>query len=262
VIASRRDILTAGALMAAAFSPQALAAEVGSRPDQGGLPPDVGRKFEPDGRVRTFSGNTIICHLGQQGPYFATFDRVLDIYRDIPRHYFARKLALLPPSSYHMTIIGGATDQGREGGAWPELIPKDAPIEKCNEIIAERLKEVRVNHPMPIKMVIDLERATNPVSIPLRPLNDQMARDLAVLRDRLAEAMKLRFKDHDHYQFHMTIAYQIAWFDADEQRAYQDARSQWFLKLVQACPVIELGAPEYCVFQDMFAFERRFFIGS
>ena len=58
-------------------------------------PGDVGRKFEANGRVRPFAGNIIIAHLPQQGPGFAAFDRLLNIYRDLPVCAFARKVTSL-----------------------------------------------------------------------------------------------------------------------------------------------------------------------
>lgn len=77
------------------------------------FPPDVGSKFDADGRVRPFAGNTVVCHLPQQGEHADAFEAMLDIYREAPSHPFMRKVALLPPSSYHMTVMGGANDTPR-----------------------------------------------------------------------------------------------------------------------------------------------------
>src|SRR3546814_10770713 len=49
---------------------------------------------------------------------------LLDIYREAPAHPFVRKITLLPPSSYHMTIFGGANDKPRERKSWPADLPK------------------------------------------------------------------------------------------------------------------------------------------
>src|SRR5690349_15028789 len=90
--------------------------------------PSGGHKFRPDGRVLPFPGSTIICHLPQQGASFEAFDAILDIYRELPDHAFSKKLGVLPPSSYHMTIIGTATDADRR---WPPYVPQQASIEEC-----------------------------------------------------------------------------------------------------------------------------------
>src|SRR3546814_7288625 len=95
------------------------------------FPPDVGSKFYADGRVHPFPGNTVICHVPQQGEHSGCFNALLDIYREAPAHPFVRKITLLPPSSYHMTIFGGANDKPRERKSWPADLPIDMPIERC-----------------------------------------------------------------------------------------------------------------------------------
>ncbi|MGC1302964.1 MAG: DUF1868 domain-containing protein, partial [Caulobacteraceae bacterium] len=251
---SRRDFMLAAGLGLATAGP-ADAAQKGVRPS------DVGRKFQPDGRVRPFAGNTIISHLPQQGAGFAAFDQLLDIYRELPIRAFARKVTALPTSSYHMTIFGGANDQGRDREPWPEGVPIDAPIERCNAILAERLAGVRLGCDLPFRMVVDdcaPPPHVSPITLHLRPADAGEAAKLKQVRDRIADALKMRAPDHDRYRFHITIAYQIEWFTRAEQAEYEAALLRWRDGLTSAGAVFELGAPEYCVFEDMFAFQRRF----
>ena len=224
-------------------------------------PGDVGRKFEVNGRVRPFAGNTIIAHLPQQGRGFAAFDRLLDIYRDLPVCAFARKVTALPTSSYHMTIFGGANDQGRAQQPWPHGVPIDAPIETCNAMLAERLSGVRLGCELPFRMVVDERSEANrvaPITLHLRPADSGEAAKLRQVRDRIAAGLQMRAPDHDRYQFHITIGYQIDWFNTSEQQEYEAAMLRWRSKLMADAVVFELGAPEYCVFDDMFAFRRQF----
>lgn len=226
-----------------------------------GTPRNVGRKFHPDGRVRPFGGNTIIAHLPQQEGGFRTFDSFLDIYREIPGCGFHSKLSLLPTSSYHMTVFSGPTDQDRERSPWPADLPKSAAIEACNHLMAERLKEFRLDCEMPLRMRIDTgypSHKVSPVTIHLQPFDDTEARKLRRLRDRLAQALNIHTADHDDYRFHVTIAYQIAWFTPEEQEAFQRALERWRARLAEAHPAILFGPPEFCIFRDMFAFETRF----
>ena len=223
-------------------------------------PKDVGRKFFADGRVRPFAGNTVICHLPQQGAGYETFDALLDIYRGMPAHAFNRKIALLPPSSYHMTIFGGANDQGRTPGAWPSDIPLDTPIATCNALLAERLKGFRLECDLPLRMRVDDSDPPihpEPMLIDLVPVDAAEERKLRRLRDRLSDTLQIRTSDHDRYGFHITLAYQIAWFTAAEQADYDAAQRRWRRELERKAPVIELRAPEYCTFKDMFAFQSQ-----
>lgn len=252
---ARRTLLAAGL---GAVASGALAQTAPSRPAR---PRDVGRKFMADGRVRGFAGNTIISPVPQQGDGYAVFDRLLDIYRDLPGHAFARKITALPTSSYHMTIFGGADDQARQPGLWPEGVPLDAPMARCNAILAERLKGFRMGAAPPFRMVVDDHNPpdkVSPVTLQLRPVDAQENAKLRQVRDRLADALKIRAPDHDRYQFHITIAYQIDWFTPEEQADYAAALQGWRRALQRQNVVFSFGAPEYCVFEDMFAFQRQF----
>jgi hypothetical protein len=261
---SRRDFMAAAGMtvVAAAGAPPGLAAEPPKPAGKPGTHPhDVGRKFFVGGRVRPFAGNTIIAHLPQQGLGFRTFDSILDIYRDLPACGFGRKVTALPTSSYHMTVFGGANDQQRDRGPWPSDLPHDLPIEVCNRLLAERLAEFRLGCEPVFRMTVDetVPAATaSPITLHLRPLDDGEAAKLRLLRDRLAEALKIRSADHDTYRFHITMAYQIDWFTRSETAEYRAALGKWRAAVKRSAPVIALGAPEYCVFNDMFAFERLF----
>jgi hypothetical protein len=267
---SRRQLLGGAGLAFAAASAMA-PRETAAAPNMSGgrAPPDVGRKFFADGRVRRFAGNTIICHAPQQdGPFqvsgFETFDALLGIYRDLPGHGFSRKLAVLPPSSYHMTIFGGADDQERKPGLWPADVPLDAPMAVCDAALAERLVGFELDCALPIRMRInDAEPPVHPapILIDLIPLDDAEALKLRRLRDRLSNVLKIRQPDHDHYAYHISIAYQIDWFTAEEQADYVAARRRWREQLKRQIPVLNFGPPEYCTLNDMFAFRRRLTLG-
>jgi hypothetical protein len=261
----RRLLGQTGAIFSAACLAQTLplrhvfAAEAVSKK----APPDVGRKFYPNGKVRPFLGNTIICHLPQQDQGFETFDALLDIYRELPDHAFSRKIALLPPSSYHMTIFGGADDQERKPGLWPADVPLDASIEACNDYVANQLKHFSLGTSLPIRMRVNDAQPPvhpDPLLIDLVPVDEAEERKLRKLRDRLADVLKIHTPHHDTYSFHISLAYQIEWFDAAEQADYVAARQRWREQLKRRAPIIEFGAPEYCTLNDMYAFRRRFFL--
>lgn len=225
---------------------------------------DGGRKFMADGRVRGFAGNTLICHLPQQGADSAAFNALLDIYRTASNYPFLANATLLPPSSYHMTIFGGANDQGRgKPGQWPQGVPADLPLEACHRLMAERLKGFRSGLTLPIRMTVDLAAPTpegGAITLPLLPVDAAQSQQLRVLRRRLSEATGIRISDPDTYGFHISLAYWIKPLTPEQAEAFDRAHRQWRATLSKAAPVIALGAPEFCVFKDMFAFERQFYL--
>jgi hypothetical protein len=226
-------------------------------------PPDVFSKFHPDGRPYRFAGNTIVCHLDQQGERSAAFDAFLDIYREVPTLPFARKVGWLPPSSYHTTIFGGANDRPRVKTSWPADLPLDLPMADCNRLLGERLKGLSLDCALPIRLKVDLDQVPDPAKpltlllLPVDAAEDAKLRDL---RNRISRVLAIRSPNHDAYRFHVSLGYPLAWFTDAEASAFQTAWRRWTHAVAAKSPVIELGAPEYCLFDDMFAFHRQFYL--
>jgi hypothetical protein len=259
---SRRDLLQLSAATLAATLAGGVTHEAWA--EQGKLPRDVGRKFYVDGRVKPFHGNTIVCHLPQQGDGAEPFNALLDCYREMPKYGFVRKTTLLPPSSYHMTIFGGANDQDRRLTVWPADVPLDMSMTDCNRVLGERLRNFRLEHSSPpYRMRVDLsEPATSeaPIVIRLLPVDEAEHMRLTRLRDRLAKLLAIRAPGHETYRFHITLAYLIQWLTPAEQAEFRGTLKGWREMLAQRCPIITFGAPEYCLLKDMFAFERQFYL--
>lgn len=231
---------------------------------RGDRPRDVGRKFHADGRVMPFAGNTIVCHLPQQGQGSEAFAALLDVYRDLPRHRFASKMTALPPSSYHMTVIGGANDKDRRWPLWPAGVPLDATMAECNAIVAERLRTVRLGDAAgPYRMQVDMaEPAADelPLTLRLVPADAETRTRLGRARSALGEAMGIAVRQPDRYGFHITLGYTIDWLGAGENAAFRAALAGWTRDVAARAPVIALGAPEYCLLGDMFHFARQFYL--
>lgn len=252
----RRDFLAAGGAAALLAAAPAMAKPTSNERDGT-------RKFFPDGRVHPFAGNTVVCHLDQQGPRSLPFDTMLDIYREMPGKRYAAKLALLPPSSYHMTLFGGATDANRAPGQWPRDVPADASIAECNRIVGERLRAAPVASPAEIRMKVDTSDSGydgNTLRIPLAPRDEAEAEMLRVLRDSWSDVVGVRSPTNDEYQFHITIGYLIRPFSARETSDALADMASWKARMASRSPIIEFGRPEYCTFADMFAFKRQFFL--
>lgn len=255
---SRRALLRAAAGVAVA-GPAARAMAQG-RP---AYPPDVGGKFDPDGRPHPFAGNTIVCHLDQQGERSAAFDALLDLYREAPALPFARKVGWLPPSSYHVTIFGGANDRPRLKTTWPADLPLDLPMAECDRLLGERLRDFKLDCALPIRLKVDLDQVQDParpLTLLLLPVDAAEEAKLRGLRDRLSRRLAIRSPSHDAYRFHVSLGYPIAWFTDAEKAAFATVWRRWAHAVAARSPVIELGAPEYCLFDDMFAFHRQFYL--
>jgi len=68
-----------------------------------GFPIGVPSKFDPEGNVQPFSGNTIIANLSPESELYAS---LLGLHAKLAASPLASTFALLPPESWHMTIFG------------------------------------------------------------------------------------------------------------------------------------------------------------
>jgi hypothetical protein len=229
-----------------------------SNPVFAATPNDALLKFNPDGSRRPFAGNTVICHLPQQ---CRVRDLIAALGDALRTSSFAHKLGLLPSDSYHISILDGVNDQDRAVYGWPADIPIDVPLRECNHIIGERIINFRMHAELPIRVQVDREKTLGPQrvsSLRISPADEGESAKLRDLRDRLAsEVFRFRTKDHDTFGFHISLAYQMSRLTPEEERQHQAILEQHVPGIIAAAPVIELGLPEFCTFDDMYRFEIR-----
>jgi hypothetical protein len=221
-------------------------------------PKDTLLKFNPDGSPRSFAGNTIICHLPQQCRFR---DETAALGDAIRSSSFANKCGILPSSSYHMSVLPGVNDQDRAAYGWPSDIPIDVPISECNRIIGERIANFQMHGDLPIRVAVNRELTLGHQrvsSLRIAPADDKENAKLRNLRNRLAsEVFRFRTKDHDAYVFHVSLAYQLSRLTPEEDREHRAILERHVPVIMATSPLIELGIPEFCTFDDMYRFEIR-----
>ncbi|WYZ44895.1 hypothetical protein EsH8_VIII_000211 [Colletotrichum jinshuiense] len=225
-------------------------------------PAGVPSKFAPSGAVQPFPGNTILIHLAASDPVFASLE---SLGAALASSRFSSSVALLPPSSYHMTVFEGVCDQVRQPGYWPADLPLDTPLQECTSHLEEKLSGLRLRdgdapRPPPYDMAIaGFDPLDVGISLRLEGRAPSVTERLRGLRGRLAAALQIRHPIHDEYGFHISVAYLLRHLDDAEKRELEALLSAFFTGMPKT---LALGAPEFCVFGDMFAFERRFHLGS
>ncbi|KAH3661419.1 hypothetical protein OGAPHI_006826 [Ogataea philodendri] len=225
----------------------------------------MGRKFKADGTVNKFRGNTVLCHLPQQGPGRDLFKRLLDFYKEFPILLFKNKITMLPSSNLHMTMFDCIHEFKRESEGWPKDLPRDPPIEQCNEWMVKTLTETSFDIDLPIRLQVDssyVEQTSHggmdTWKVALLPLNSEEEQKIKQLRVGIATALGIPLPTLASYKFHMTIAYINEEFTPEESAQLKALVD----KFHQEARVVELGAPEVCCFEDMFYMERFGFLGK
>lgn len=221
-------------------------------------PLDVGRKFHANGKVRAFPGSTIICHVASQADLVARLDR---LYERLRTASAAQSYTLLPPSSWHMTLFVGICDQDRRPDRWPTDLALDAPFDDVTEIIGARLRAepfgTRQRFRMRVKRFAPLRDA---IILRLEPVDAAEDAALRHLRDRIADRVGMRLADHDSYEFHITLAYFVG---QPTDAAYTELTTVLDDALTDMRATLapfDVGPGEYCLFNDMFCFQRQFFL--
>ncbi|KAK1984508.1 RNA ligase/cyclic nucleotide phosphodiesterase [Colletotrichum cereale] len=224
-----------------------------SHPYTAGVP----SKFASGGTVQPFPGNTFICHLSPSEPLYASMQALSD---KLAASKFASLVTLLPAPSFHMTVFEGVCDQVRKPGYWPADLALDAPLAQCDSHFETALSNFdlgpggRPPYKMTVKGFDPLEIG---IGVRLEGRTPAETGRLRALRNRLADALEIRHPTHDGYGFHLSVAYLLRHLD-DEQRSELEAL---LMRHIEEMPKdFELGAPEFCVFNDMFAFKRVFFL--
>jgi len=215
----------------------------------GGERPDaVGKKFGEDGTVLSDPGCTTLCHVDPAGSAFAAIARAQATLKSGP---FAKDFAFLPPASLHMTIFDAFIESGRSRERVPDTLPMDATVE---EIISDASQNL-TGLSLPQQFTARPTGIFAGFSISMTGANDGEERQLRDTRDRLSDATGIRKADHAAYRFHITLAYNLRWFSADEAQQIIDLSNTAAATLMAEMSDITIGPVEFCSFENMHHFE-------
>lgn len=99
------------------------------------------------------------------------------------------------------------------------------------------------------------EQLDDGIALKLEASDESTNEKLRTVRDRLSEILKMRHPGHESYSFHLSMGYALRHLtDHDRARIWQYLED-WRKQLPD---MFTLGSPEYCVYDDMFAFRRVF----
>ena len=206
----------------------------------------VGEKFNPDGSACFFPGNTVLCPVVRQSQTF----QVLSLFHNaILQQAWHRNFAMLPPSSYHMTVFDLVCDQVRKRGNWSSRLPLDAPLAVVDDFMVAQWKSAPP--PPKPKMLLESLEIGAYITLRLKPINDRQNIALREYRNVLSQRFGVRHPNHDSYFFHLTFAYGITSLDADERVQIAAFVEKWEPQLRDQLSVLALQPPQLCFFADM-----------
>lgn len=218
-------------------------------------PKGVPKKFSPEGTVQAFPGNTIVSHLSPDSPLYAS---MLVLHEKLRVHRLSHLYTLLPPPSWHMTVYEGVCDQVRKPGYWPADLAIDAPLADCNALFSRKLEVFDLQYAPPYRMAVTGWSPINTgISVRVKPRTEEDNTRLRGLRDRLADKLQTRHKGHESYRLHLSLLYMLRYLTDGQKKELQTLLDEHFENMPKE---FELGAPEFCKFDDMFEFKRLFYL--
>lgn len=209
----------------------------------------VGEKFYADGSVRPYPGNTIISFIDPDSDVFRAAEWLQDQLRTQP--YF-HKFSLLPPSSFHMTVLGLLVDAIRQPELWSRHLPTDAPLAETDTFFEQHVPTMPT--PDGFSMTLDYLPTHTGLSIYIKPADDANHKALWGYREQAAEVTGVRRSDFDTYDFHISLAYRLQVLDDAEQAAFEQFLTEMTEPMREKLGTFRVEKPQLTFFDDMFRF--------
>lgn len=222
-------------------------------------PIGVPRRVSRTGEIQRWPGNTVVCPLQKESPLWYALHAVRDT---IQRHEkIAQKMHLLPPKSWHMTVLDGVNEEDRKPGHWPSG-KEQQPLDDCTEDFLKRLSQLDLkseNLAPPYLLQISGINVESRGGMHLRveAQNPDEEMRMRRLRDVLADTLGFRKPLHDSYQWHMGTCYFTQLLGDSEpevRRLMADLEVVVKMKL-------QLDSLEFCDFETLHFFNPRLVLG-
>jgi hypothetical protein len=225
-------------------------------------PIGIPAKFSAEGLVQRFPGNTTLCRVPDDSPLLPGLRAVHAAISSHP--YFSKRIHLLPPASWHMTVLDGVREKECEPGMWPPGKEKQ-PLAECTNEFTQRLRQLGPElaeeglAPPYLMRVRGFDPAVVGIGLEIEGATAGEEKRMRRLRDRLADTFGFRAPNHETYGFHISIAYLLRHIDGEDREELNRVFAE-HLPAVQR--EFELGPVEFCTFENMYTFPRLFYLGG
>lgn len=213
---------------------------------------NIGTKFNADGSVRFFPGNTVISKMNHGASVYEEFKKIRAILEKKPA---SRCVTMLPDDSLHMTVFEGVCHQWRKPESWTSLLPIDCPLSQVDDLFEQAFQMVQPLGQVEMRMA-QIKQASG-ITIGLEPVTQAGQMELKRYRDDMSKAFGIRFPNHDNYRYHISICYftKDATLEEEAQLAQFHQEAQAYIDSKDIC--LTLAQPILTYFDNMFCFNSH-----
>ena len=224
-----------------------------------------GKKFDFDGQALRYRGNSMICHLPQDKPFYQA---VVALQERIKKSRVGDLNIWLPKCSLHVTVFNGTNETmtQRKPGFWPADLPLEASIEDVHAHYLNKLKGFRTGLPSPFRMRVSgfylpVDKAgvlssfeLTGVTLGVEPADAETKSRLEDMRRRLGELLQTTRNPVKKDDYHISLAYPWKKHSTETAKLGEMEIKQWAKELQDAHPVFELAEVEFALFNDMLSY--------
>lgn len=227
------------------------------------MPSKVVKKFHHDGSSKTYLGHSLVCPLPCNSDLAATLKNLRKGLSEHRLSFLFNNEALLPDSSWHMTVFICIRDQERA----EDVMPRDGYAANLkndvgltgpyNDWLLYTIKQVeglelKPDARPPYRLVIDknVPRIRYSIALRLHPTTDSLLK----LRDQLAQQTGIKHTNHDSFAFHITLAYLLR----EPTQVKAEELGNFVEHYLENGPAeVEFRTVSLCAFEDMQRFNTR-----
>lgn len=214
--------------------------------------PAVGVKFEKNGQVKEFKGNTFLCHIStNETKLLAEIKWAQDQLKAMNCAY---KFAFLPMTSMHMTVFEGVCENIRQQSLWTNKLSLDASLSTVSGMFIDTLATM----PKLGYFEMDFHSIYNcPIggsAIRIKPATAASNESIWQCRSLLSQATGIKHPNYDDYHFHISLSYRIIELDEDDREEVLRVTKGITERLNNTFGRFTHGPVEFCHFNDMFKY--------
>ena len=214
--------------------------------------PSVGVKFNEDGSVRHFPGNTFLCHVDKESN---TYPHVTWAQQQLKAMSCASHYAFLPEASMHMTVFEGLCDQFRHQEVWSSKLDEKVSLENATEQFMQWLDDAQATPNFEMMFDTVYNSSNGGTLLRLKPANEETKQALAICRENLSKLTGIRHPTHDEYHFHITLSYKVIHLDDQQQQELEETCARIEQHMNSNFGTLTHNNVEFCHFDDMFEFK-------